>query len=656
MLMKYLSERVDAADGSVILGLLSCLWIGPDPAVSGKVGLSTGIFRAQGRLFVEIRNVAIIAHVDHGKTTLVDQILRQCNVFRDGQHVRERVLDSNDLERERGITITSKNFSVTYNGVRINLIDTPGHADFGGEVERVLKMADGVLLLVDAFEGAMPQTRFVLQKAMQLDLKPVVVINKVDRKNARPHEVLDEVFNLFVELDASDEQLDFRGVYAAGREGWAIGEMEDERKDLSPLLDMIISEVPAPEQQEGPLQMLVAAMDHSDYVGRIGVGRIVRGNLSAKQPVILIKRDGRQIKAQARQLYVFDNLGRTETDHVECGDICAVVGLEGVDIGDTLADLEQPEPLPIIAVDEPTLTMNFMPNNGPFFGQEGKFVTSRQVRERLFKESERDVALRVEDTANSDTFKVSGRGILHLSILMENMRREGYEFMVGQPRVIFKSICGKKAEPVEVLTVDVPSEFSGTVIEFAATRKGEMVDMEQTGERTRIDFHIPSRGLIGFRSKMIRATSGEIVMHHRFFQYEYFKGSIPHRLTGSIISQGQGKAVAFALDALQDRGRFFIAPGDLLYTGQVIGEYTKDEDLVVNAQKAKQLSNMRASGSDRKMKIAPAIKMSLEEALEHLNHDEYVEITPKNARLRKSLLDENARRKAAKQARLIREE
>ena len=597
---------------------------------------------------MQIRNVAIIAHVDHGKTTLVDQILRQCHVFRQGQEVQERVMDSDDLERERGITITSKNFSVTYHDTRINLIDTPGHADFGGEVERVLKMADGVLLLVDAFEGPMPQTRFVLQKAMQLNLKPVVVINKVDRKGARPHEVLDEIFNLFVELEASDEQLDFRGVYAAGRDGWAVGELEDPRENLFPLLDMIIKHVPAPRAQEGPLQMLVAAMEHSDYVGRIGVGRIVRGSLKAKQPVMLLKRDGSRVKTLVRQLMVFDNLGKAEVKEVHCGDICAVVGLESVDIGDTIADIDKPEPLPIIAVDDPTLTMSFMSNDSPGYGQEGKYCTSRQVRDRLYKAAERDVALRVEDTGSADTFKVSGRGILHLSILIENMRREGFEFMVGQPQVIYKEIGGKKAEPVEVLSVDVPSELAGTVIEYAATRRGEMVSMEQRETRTCLEFHIPSRGLIGFRSRMLRATAGEIVMHHRFHQYEYFKGSIPERTNGSIISMHSGKSVAFALDALQDRGVFFIEPGENLYTGQIIGEYTKDDDLVVNAQKAKQLTNMRASGSDRKMRIAPPLRMSLEEALEYLNHDEYVEVTPKSIRLRKSLLDENERKKAQK--------
>lgn len=601
---------------------------------------------------MQIRNVAIIAHVDHGKTTLVDQILRQCNVFREGQEIQERVMDSNDLERERGITITSKNFAISYKDTRINLIDTPGHADFGGEVERVLKMADGVLLLVDAFEGPMPQTRFVLQKAMQLNLKPVVVINKVDRKGARPDEVLDEIFNLFVELEASDDQLDFRGVYAAGRDGWAIGELEDERVNLFPLLDMIIDHVPGPNQKEGPTQMLVAALDHSDYVGRIGMGRIERGTLKTKQQVVLIKRDGSQQSTQVRQLFVFDNLGRKEVKEVQCGDICAVVGLEGVDIGDTLADALEPEPLDIIDIDDPTLTMSFMPNNSPGYGQEGKYVTSRQVRDRLYKAAHRDVALRVEDTASADTYKVSGRGILHLSILMENMRREGFEFMVGQPQVIYKEIGGKKAEPVESLNVDVPSDLAGTIIEYAASRKGEMVSMEQREARTHLEFRIPSRGLIGFRSKMLRATAGEIVMHHRFHQYEFFKGSIPERTNGSIISMGNGKSVAFALDGLQDRGVFFITPGDNLYIGQIIGEYSRDEDLVVNAQKAKQLSNMRASGTDRKMRIAPPLLMSLEESMEYLNHDELLEVTPKSLRLRKSLLDENDRKRAAKKIRL----
>ncbi len=601
---------------------------------------------------MEIRNVAIIAHVDHGKTTLVDQILRQCDVFRAGQEVQERIMDSNDLERERGITITAKNFAITYNGVRINLIDTPGHADFGGEVERVLKMADGVLLLVDAFEGPMPQTRFVLQKALQLDLKPVVVINKVDRPAARPDEVLDEIFHLFCELDATDEQLAFRGVYAAGRDGWAVDELEEERENLYHLLDMIVKHVPAPEVREGPLQMLVAAMDHSDYVGRIGIGRIIRGSLKAKDRVTIIKRDGSEKASVVKRLYVFDNLTRTEVDRVDCGDICAVVGLDDVDIGDTLADPEHPDPLPLITVDEPTLSLNFMVNDSPFYGKDGKYVTSRQVRARLWQEAERDVALRVENTASADTIKVSGRGILHMAILIETMRREGFEFMVGQPQVIYREIDGHKAEPVEVLNVDIPNELAGTVIEYAASRKGEMVSMKQGGERARLVFRVPSRGLIGFRSRMLRATGGEIVMHHRFFQYEHFKGSIPQRQTGSIISCGKGPAVAFALDGLQDRGTFFIKPGDELYIGQIVGEHNKDDDLLVNAQKAKQLSNMRAAGSDRKMHVAPPVIMGIEEALEHINADECVEITPNHIRMRKLLLNEKDRRRAAKRASL----
>jgi GTP-binding protein len=597
---------------------------------------------------MEIRNVAIIAHVDHGKTTLVDQILRQCRVFRDGQQVRERFLDSGDLERERGITITSKNFSVHYGDTRINLIDTPGHADFGGEVERVLKMADGVLLLVDAFEGPMPQTRFVLQKALQLNLVPLVVINKVDRPAARPHEVLDEVFDLFVDLGASDAQLDFRGVYASGRDGWAVDELEDPRENLEPLLQKICDHVPAPPHRDGPLQMLIAAMDHSDYVGRIGVGRVVRGQLTSGQPVTLVKRDGRLVKTRAAKVYTFENLGRSETERVVCGDICAIVGLEDVDIGDTVADREHPEPLPLIAVDEPTLSMSFMANNSPGYGTEGKYSTNRQLRERLYRELERDVALRVEDTASSDTFRVSGRGILHLSILMETMRREGYEFMVGQPQVIYREIDGRKAEPVEELTVDVPDEFAGTVIEYAAQRRGEMTEMSPRDGRTRLLFHLPSRGLIGFRSQMLRATGGEVVMHHRFYQYELFKGSLPQRQTGSLISMHDGPAVAYALDALQDRGRFFVAPGEKLYTGQVIGENTRDEDLLVNAQKSKQLTNIRAAGSDRKMSLAPPARMSLEELLEYIAQDECVEITPKSLRLRKLILDEHERKREAK--------
>ena len=599
---------------------------------------------------MELRNVAIIAHVDHGKTTLVDQILRQCRVFREGQEVMERVMDSYDLERERGITIVAKNFSVRFREARINLMDTPGHSDFGGEVERVLKMADGVLLLVDAFEGPMPQTRFVLQKALELHLVPVVVINKVDRPGARPHEVLNEVFDLFVDLHADDRQLDFATVYASGREGWAIREVHEERRDLTPLLETILAHIPAPARIEGPLQLLVTALDHSEYVGRIGVGRVFRGTLRSRDTVTQIRCDGTQREARVKQLFTFDGLGQAETDAVECGDICAVVGLEDVEIGDTLADPEYPEPLPLIAVDEPTLSMMFMANNSPGYGQDGKYVTSRQLRERLWKETNRDMALRVEDTQSADTFKVSGRGLLHLSILMETMRREGYEFMVGQPRVIYKELNGRKAEPVEVLTVDIPQDLAGTVIEYVASRRGEMTKMETREGRTYLEFHVPSRGLIGFRSTMLRATSGEIVLHHRFHQYEYFKGSIPERQTGSMVSMAQGPVTAYALDGLQDRGRAFVEPGDHIYQGQIVGEHNRENDLVVNAQRGKKLTNMRAASADKTVKLPPAVKLSLEESLEYLNHDECLEVTPKNLRLRKLLIDENARRQAQKEA------
>jgi GTP-binding protein len=602
---------------------------------------------------MNIRNVAIIAHVDHGKTTLVDQILKQCHVFREGQVVAERIMDSNDLEQERGITIKSKNFSVTYRDTRINLIDTPGHADFGGEVERVLKMADGVLLLVDAFEGPMPQTRFVLQKALHLHLKPVVVINKVDRAQARPDEVLNEVFDLFGELHASDDQLDFPTVYASGREGWAVIDVEDDRRDLAPLLETIVGRIPPPPRVEGPVQVLITALDHSDYVGRIGIGRVFRGSLERGQTIAQCHRDGTVTRSVVKQLLVFDGLGRREVETVECGDVCAVVGMETVDIGDTLADPETPEPLPLIAVDEPTFTMQFMTNTSPGYGQEGKFVTSRQLRSRLYKETERDMALHVEDTSSADTFKVSGRGILHLSILMETMRREGFEFMVGQPRVIFKEINDRKAEPVEVLTVNTPNEYSGTVIEYVSARKGAITHMEQREGRTHLEFHVPSRGLIGFRSYMLRATSGEIVLHHRFHQYEYFKGSIPGRQTGSLVSMAGGEITAYALDSLQDRGRAFVEPGQNAYRGQIVGENAKESDIVVNVQRAKKLTNMRAAGADRAIKLPPPVRMSLEEALEYLNPDECVEVTPKSIRLRKLLLDENDRRQAQKRAAVV---
>ena len=594
-----------------------------------------------------LRNVAIIAHVDHGKTTLVDQLLRQAHLFRSNQVVTERFLDSNPLERERGITILSKNISIPHRDVKINLIDTPGHADFGGEVERVLKMADGVLLLVDAFEGPMPQTRFVLQKALALHLAPIVVINKVDRPDARPGEVLDEVFDLFVELEATDEQLDFACVYAAGREGWASLDPATRGGDLTPLLDTILAHIPAPAQEEGPVQLLVTTLDYSEYVGRIGIGRVCRGTLGPG-PVTLLKRDGSRRPAAIRQLFTFEGLERVPSERVPAGDLCAVVGVEGVNIGDTLADAEAPEPLPLLEVDEPTVMMTFTVNDSPFHGREGKFVTSRHLAERLARELERDVALRVEPTHSPDTFRVSGRGILHLSILIEKMRREGYELQVGQPKVIFKEIGGKKCEPVEILTVGVPESFAGRVIEMVAQRRGELTSLEPRGAQTHLAFRIPSRGLIGLRSRMLLTTSGEASMHHRFFEYEHFKGSVPERQTGALISMAEGDVAAYALDGLQDRGRFFVEPGKRVYAGQIVGETPKEGDIVVNVQRSKRLTNVRAAGADRALRVAPALRFSLEEALEFINHDELVEVTPVSIRLRKALLDENARKRAAK--------
>ncbi len=593
-----------------------------------------------------IRNIAIIAHVDHGKTTLVDEMLKQGRIFRENQTVQERFLDSNDLERERGITILSKNIAIDYKGVKINLIDTPGHADFGGEVERVLKMADGVLLLVDAFEGPMPQTRFVLQKALSLGLKPIVVINKVDRPDNRPEEVLEEVFDLFLELDADDFQLDFPTIYASGRDGWAVDELTDDRLSLEPLMEKIIEQVPAPKQIEGPLQLQITSIDYNDYVGRIGIGRVYRGEIKDGEKLLLLKRDGSSHRAEVKKLYTFEGLDKKYVDSVASGDICGVIGVEDVDIGDTLADQETPEPMPLIAIDEPTMSMTFMVNNSPFYGKEGKFVTSRQIHDRLFRAMKSDVAIRVEDTPSPDSFKVYGRGILHLSILMENMRREGYELQVGQPKVIYKEIDGKKAEPVEILIIDVPSDFSGKAIEIVGQQRGELVKMEPKGEIQHLEFHIPSRGLIGLRNRLLTATSGEAVMHHRFYQYEYFKGSIPQRQSGALISMADGQATAYAIDSLQDRGRFFIAPGDQIYKGQIIGENNKDKDLEVNIQRGKKLTNMRAAGSDRSLKLAPPTIFSLEESLEFINDDELVEITPESIRLRKIHLDENDRKRA----------
>jgi GTP-binding protein len=596
----------------------------------------------------QIRNIAIIAHVDHGKTTLVDQLLKQSKVFRQNQTVHDRFLDSNDLERERGITILSKNISIPYNGVKINIIDTPGHSDFGGEVERVLKMADGVLLLVDSFEGPMPQTRFVLEKALHLHLKPIVVINKIDRSDNRPAEVLDEIYDLFIDLNADDEQLEFPVVYASGRDGWAVNDMEDERKDLVPLLDAIVDKIPSPKVDPDEIrttQMQVTSLDYNDYVGRIGIGRVFRGTLKRNDSLSIIKRDGKVHPINIKQLFVFKGLERTEVEEVIHGDICALVGVEDIDIGDTIADSENPEPLPIISIDEPTISMNFTVNTSPLYGKEGKYVTSRHLRERLFEELQHNVAMRIEETGSPDTYKVSGRGILHLSIFMENMRREGYEFAVGPPKVIYKEIHSKKAEPIELLVLDVPNQYTGKVIELVGQRKGEMVKMEQKGSLTTLEFHIPSRGLMGLRNRILTVTSGEGTMHHRFYQYEYFKGSIVQRQNGVLVSMHDGAATAYAIDSLQDRGKFFIEPGDIVYRGQIVGEYNKDNDIEVHVQRGKKLTNMRASGADKAVKIAPALKFTLEEALEYIKDDELVEITPKSLRMRKLYLDPNERKR-----------
>jgi GTP-binding protein len=594
----------------------------------------------------KIRNIAIIAHVDHGKTTLVDQLLKQSNVFRKNQVVQDCFLDSNDLERERGITILAKNISIPYHDVKINLIDTPGHADFGGEVERVLKMADGVLLLVDAFEGPMPQTRFVLEKALHLHLKPIVVINKIDRPDNRPAEVLDEIYDLFIDLGADDAQLDFPVVYASGRNGWAVKNLKDERKDLVPLLEKIVKKIPQPKVEEGTTQMQITSLDYNDYVGRIGIGRVFRGTLRKNDSLCIIKRNGDVHPISINQLFVFEGIVRTEVEEVVAGDICAIVGVEDIDIGDTIADAENPEPLSIIDIDEPTISMYFTVNTSPFYGKEGKYVTSRHLRDRLYKELEKNVAMRLEETGSPDTYKVSGRGLLHLSILIENMRREGYEFAVGPPKVIYKEIDGKKAEPIEILVVDVPNDLTGKVIELVGQRRGVMTKMEKKGSLTTLEFHIPSRGLMGLRNRILTVTAGEGIMHHRFYQYEFFKGSIVQRQNGVLISMHEGQSTAYAIDSLQDRGEFFIDPGDVVYRGQIIGEYNKDNDIEVHVQRGKKLSNMRASGSDKAAKIAPSIKFSLEESLEYIKDDELVEVTPKSIRMRKLYLDPNERRRA----------
>lgn len=597
---------------------------------------------------MNLRNIAIIAHVDHGKTTLVDKILYQANLFRDNQEKGELILDNNDLERERGITIFSKNVSVRYKDVKINIIDTPGHADFGGEVERVLKMADGVVLLVDAFEGPMPQTRFVLQKALQLGLRPIVVVNKVDKPNCRPDEVHEAVFELFFQLDASEEQLDFPTVYGSSKQGWFGPDWKTPTEDISFLLDTILEHVPQPKIAEGTLQMQITSLDFSSFLGRIAVGKVTRGMIKEGMPVKLMKADGKVVQARIKELQTFEGLGRKKTEEVFAGDICAVVGLEDFGIGDTIADFENPEALAMIKVDEPTMNMMFMINNSPFFGQDGKFVTSRHLRDRLMKETEKNLALRVEETGSSDSFLVYGRGILHLSILIETMRREGYEFMVGQPQVLVKEIDGVKCEPYEILVVDVPMEFAGKVIDMVTMKKGEMLIMDTKGDQQHLEFKIPSRGLIGLRSQMLTATTGEAIMAHRFSEYLPWKGVVPGRINGVLVSIDRGPATAYSIDKLQDRGMFFIDPGDTVYEGQIVGENTRPMDLGVNLVKAKQLTNMRASGKDDSSRVAPKVQFSLEEAMEYIQEDECVEVTPSIIRLRKLILDENERKRREK--------
>jgi len=598
---------------------------------------------------MKIRNVAIIAHVDHGKTTLVDKMLMAGQLFKDHQKVGELIMDNNELERERGITILSKNVSVTWKGVKINIIDTPGHSDFGGEVERVLNMADGVLLLVDAFEGPMPQTRFVLQKALNLGLKPIVVINKVDKPNCRPDEVHEMVFDLMFNLDATERQLDFPTVYGSAKEGWMTDDLKIRTNNISVLLDTIVEHIPEPDALKGTPQMLITSLEYSNYVGRIAIGRLHRGVLKAGMDVNLVKTDSSVKRTRIKELHIFDGLGRTKVDEVSAGEICALVGIEGFDIGDTVADFEDPEPLDPIAIDEPTMSMLFTINNSPFFGKEGKYVTSRHIKDRLDKELEKNLALRVEETSSSDAWNVYGRGVLHLSILIETMRREGYELQVGQPRVIIKDVAGEKHEPIEELTIDLPDEYSGKAIEMVTQRKGELVSMERKGDRVHLEFKIPSRGIIGLRSNMLTATAGEAVIAHRFVEFGPWRGPIEKRTNGSLVAMETGTAIAYALDKLQDRGRFFINPQEQVYMGQVVGESNREGDIVVNVTKTKKLSNMRSSGADEKVRLAPPIIFSLEEALEYIQGDEYVEVTPQSIRLRKIFLQEHERKKLAKQ-------
>ena len=594
-----------------------------------------------------IKNIAIIAHVDHGKTTLVDKIMHHCELFRSNENKGELILDNNDLERERGITILSKNISVSYKNTKINIIDTPGHADFGGEVERVLNMADGVLLLVDAFEGPMPQTRFVLQKAIDLKLKPIVVVNKVDKENCTPEEVHEAVFDLMFELGAEEWQLDFPTVYGSAKNNWMSEDWKVQTENVEPLLDMVLEHVPSPKVEEGTPQMLITSLDFSSYTGRIAIGRLQRGKLTAGMTVSLVNRKGEKTKQRIKELNLFDGLGRIKVDEVNAGDICAVIGLEQFEIGDTIADAEQPEALPTIAIDEPTMSMLFTINDSPFFGKDGKFVTSRHIKDRLEKELERNLAMRLQETNSADKFIVFGRGVLHLSVLIETMRREGYELQIGQPQVIIKEIDGVKNEPIEELTIDLPENVSGKAIEMVTLRKGEMLSMTPKGERMVCEFVIPSRGIIGLRNQLLTATAGEAIMNHRFKEFAPFKGEIPGRINGSMISMEKGNAIPYSLDKLQERGKFFVAPNEEVYTGQVIGENSRGDDMVVNVTKTKKLSNVRAAGSDDKVKLAPPIKFSLEEALEYIQGDEYVEVTPHHLRLRKVYLDENERKRQA---------
>ena len=592
-----------------------------------------------------IKNIAIIAHVDHGKTTLVDKIMYHCQLFRENENTGDLILDNNDLERERGITITSKNVSVVYKDTKINIIDTPGHADFGGEVERVVNMADGVLLLVDAFEGPMPQTRFVLQKAIDLGLKPCVVVNKVDKENCTPDEVHEAVFDLMFELGAEEWQLDFPTVYGSAKNNWMSDDWKNETNNIEPLLDMVIEHIPSPKIEEGTTQMLITSLDYSSFTGRIAIGRLTRGELKVGQNISLVKRDGSIVKSKIKELHTFEGLGRKKVDEVIAGDICAIVGLEGFEIGDTVADWENPEGLKTIAIDEPTMSMLFTINDSPFFGKDGKYVTSRHIKERLDKELEKNLALRVSETNSADKFLVFGRGVLHLSVLIETMRREGYELQIGQPQVIIKEIDGVKCEPVEEMTIDLPEEVSGKAIEMVTMRKGEMLSIEAKGDRMVCEFMVPSRGIIGLRNQLLTATAGEAIMAHRFKEYQPIKGGIPERQNGSLVSMEKGQAIPYSIDKLQDRGKFFVDPGEDIYEGQVIGENSRGDDMVVNVTKTKKLSNVRSAGADDKAKIVPAIKFSLEEALEYIQKDEYVEVTPNHLRLRKVLLKEVDRKR-----------